>query len=49
MSSRIEQIIDEIDEYVESIKFQPLSNTNIVEQNEEIMELLREIRMKTPD
>ena len=49
MSSRIEQIIDEIDEYVESCKFQPLSTTKIVVQKEEIMELLRELRLKTPD
>ena len=27
MSSRIEQIIDEIDEFIESCKFQPLSAT----------------------
>ena len=27
MSSRIEQIIEEIEEYVDSCKFQPLSST----------------------
>ena len=30
MSSRIEQIIEEIEEYVESCKYQPLSTTKIV-------------------
>lgn len=30
MSSRIEQIIGEIEEYVDSCKFQPLSTTKIV-------------------
>ena len=30
MSSRIEQIIEEIEEYVDSCKFQPLSSTKIV-------------------
>ena len=29
MSSRIEQIIGEIEEYVDSCKFQPLSTTKI--------------------
>ena len=41
MSSRIEQIIDEIDEFIESCKFQPLSATKIIVNKEEIEELLR--------
>lgn len=49
MSSRIEQLIDEIEEYIDSCKYQPLSNTKIVVNKEEIDELLRELRMKTPD
>ena len=49
MSSRIEQIIDEIDEFIESCKFQPLSATKIIVNKEEIEELLRELRLKTPD
>ena len=49
MSSRIEQIIEEIEEYVDSCKFQPLSTTKIVVNKEEIDELLRELRLKTPD
>lgn len=49
MSSRIEQLIDEIEEYIDSCKYQPLSNTKILVNKEEIDELLRELRMKTPD
>ena len=49
MSSRIEQLIDEIEEYIDGCKYQPLSNTKIIVNKEEIDELLRELRMKTPD
>lgn len=49
MSSRIEQIIEEMEEYIDSCKYQPLSNTKIVVEKEQIDELLRELRMKTPD
>ena len=30
MSSRIEQLIDEIEEYIDGCKYQPLSNTKII-------------------
>ena len=49
MSSRIEQLIDEIEEYIDSCKYQALCNTKIIVNKEEIDELLRELRMKTPD
>jgi len=49
MSSRIEQIIEEIEDYVESCKYQPLSTTKIVVNKEEIEVLLKELRMKTPE
>ncbi|MDO4452994.1 MAG: ATPase [Eubacteriales bacterium] len=49
MSSRIEQIIEEIKDYIDSCKFQPLSTTKIVVNKEELEELLCELRMKTPD
>ena len=39
----------EIEEYVESCKYQPLSTTKIVVNKEELEELLRELRLKTPD
>jgi cell division septum initiation protein DivIVA len=48
-SSRIEQIIEEIEEYVENCRYQPLSTTKIIVNKEEIEELLRELRLKTPD
>lgn len=49
MSSRIEQIIEEIEEFVDGCKFQPLSTTKIVVNKEDLEELLRELRLKTPD
>ena len=49
MSSRIEQIIDEIEEYIDHCKFQPLSTTKIIVNKDQIDELLRELRMKTPE
>lgn len=49
MSSRIEQLIDEIEEYIDGCKYKALSNTQIIVNKEEIDELLRELRMKTPD
>lgn len=49
MSSRIEQLIDEIEEYIDNCKPQTLSQTKIIVNKEEIDELLRELRMKTPD
>ena len=49
MSSRIEQLIDEIEEYIENCKPKFMSNTEIIVNRDEIEELLRELRMKTPD
>ncbi|MEF9941070.1 MAG: ATPase [Lachnospiraceae bacterium] len=49
MSSRIEQIIEEIEEYIDSCKFQPLSTAKIIVNKDQMDELLRELRMKTPD
>ena len=49
MASRIEQIIEEIEEYIDGCKFQALSSTKIVVNKEELEEMLRELRMKTPD
>lgn len=49
MNSRIEQLIDEIEDYIESCKFQPLSNTKIIVNKDELLDLLKELRMKTPE
>ncbi len=47
--SRIEQLIGEIEEYIDSCKFQPLSNTKILVNKEELEELLVELRLRIPD
>lgn len=47
--SRIEQIITEIEDYIDSCKFQPLSNTKILVNKEEMEELLVELRMRIPE
>lgn len=49
MSSRIEQLIDEIEEYIENCKPKFMSTTEIIVNKDEIDELIRELRMKTPD
>lgn len=49
MQSRIEQVITEIEEFIDSCKFQPFSNTKILVEKEHLDELLRELRAKTPD
>ena len=49
MASRIEQIIEEIEDYIDSCKG-PLfgGGDKIVVDRERMEELLRELRMKTP-
>ena len=47
--SRIEQLINEIEEYIDSCKYQPLSNTKILVNKEEMEELLVELRLRVPD
>lgn len=47
--SRIEQLISEIEEYIDSCKFQPLSTTRIIVNKEELDELLVELRLRIPD
>ena len=49
MSSRIEQLIDEIEEYIDSCKYQAFSSNKILVNKDEIEELIRELRVKTPD
>lgn len=49
MSSRIEQLIDELEDYIESCKPKFMSNSEIIVNKEEIDELIRELRAKTPD
>ena len=47
--SRIEQLIGEIEEYIDSCKYQPLSNSKILVNKEEMEELLVELRLRVPD
>lgn len=48
--SRIEQLIGEIEEYIDNCKYQALSNnTKIIVNKEELEELLVELRLRVPD
>lgn len=47
--SKIEQIITEIEDYIESCKKVPLSGNNIIVNKDEMQELLSELRLRTPD
>ena len=49
MMSRIEQLISGIEEYIDSCKFQALSNSKIIVNKEELEELLVELRLRIPD
>lgn len=49
MSSRIEQLIDEIEEYIDNCKYKAFSTDTILVNKAEIDDLLRELRMKTPE
>lgn len=47
--SRIEELIEDIFEFVEECKMQPLSSTKVIVPKEELYDLLDELRMRTPD
>ncbi len=49
MSSKIEQQIDQIEDYIDSCKYQKFSKTNIIVDKDEIDGLLEELRARTPD
>ena len=42
-------MISEIEEYIDSCKFQALSNSKIIVNKEELEELLVELRLRIPD
>lgn len=48
-SSKIEQTIDEIEDFIENCKFQPFSNSKIIVDKDEMDSLLSELRHRTPD
>ncbi len=45
--SRIEQMISDIESYIDNCKFQPLSNTKIIVNKEQLEDMLTELRLKT--
>ena len=47
--SRIEQLIEDIYEFVESCKMSPLSQTKVVVPKDQLYDLLDELRLRTPD
>ena len=49
MNSKIEQMISEIEEYIESCKPRMFSGSTIVVDKETMEELLTELRLKTPE
>lgn len=48
-TSRIEEIIEDIYEFVEDCKMQPLSSTKVIVPKDELYDLLDELRLRTPD
>ena len=46
--SRIEQIISDIESYIDNCKFQPLSNTKIIVNKDQLEDMLNELRLITP-
>jgi cell division septum initiation protein DivIVA len=49
MNSKIEQLIDEIEDYIENCKYKAFSTDTILVNKAEMEDLLRELRMKTPE
>ncbi len=48
-TTRIEQSIEDIYEFVENCKMQPLSSTKVIVPKDELYDLLDELRMKAPE
>jgi len=49
MNSKIEELINQIESYISSCNYVTLSNTYIKVNKEEIEDLIRELKAKTPD
>ena len=49
MSSKMEQIIEEIEDYIDGCKPSPISRNKILVNREQLEELLSELRTKTPE
>lgn len=48
-ASRIEQLIEDIYEFVESCRMQAFSSTKVIVPKDELYDLLDELRLRTPD
>jgi len=48
-TTRIEQLIEDIYEFIESCRMQPLSTTKVIVPKDELYDLLDELRLRTPD
>ena len=49
MTSKMEQMIEEIEAYIESCKFAPLSKDKIIVNHDELLELIEDLKNKTPE
>ncbi|MBQ8987795.1 MAG: vacuolar family H+-ATPase subunit H [Lachnospiraceae bacterium] len=49
MSSKIEQQIDQIEDFIDSCRYQTFSKTNIIVDKDELDALLEELRARTPE
>ena len=49
MSSKIEQMIDQIEDFIDSCRYQTFSKTNIIVDKDELDALLEELRARVPD
>ena len=47
--SRIEQLISDIESYIDNCKYYPLSNVKIIVNKEQLEDMLTELRLKTPE
>lgn len=47
--SRIEQLISDMEAYIDDCKFQKFSSTKIIVDKEKLEDMLTELRMRTPD
>ena len=47
--SRIEKLISDIESYIDTCKYYPLSNVKIIVNKEQLEDMLTELRLKTPD
>lgn len=48
-NSKIEQVIDDLERFIDNCKFQTLSSTKIIVNKQDIDEFIRTLRMNTPD